>query len=69
MTLPDAMQQHLADTLPQDAGKRQVEQVERAYMAGALEALRRVQAGESAQALQGEVMGWARSCIGREVTR
>ena len=65
MTLPDSLQQHLADTLPQDAGKRQIEQVERAYMAGALEALRRLQAGHDREALLSEVMGWARSSIGR----
>ena len=65
MTLPDSLQQHLADTLPQDAGKRQIEQVSQAYMAGALEALRRLKAGQDREALLCEVMGWARSSIGR----
>ena len=65
MTLPDSLQQHLADTLPQDAPKRLQQQCSSAYMAGALEALRRVQAGETPQALQADVIGWARASIGR----
>lgn len=64
-TIPEALDAYTADTLPQDAGTRLRQQIERAYMAGALEALRRVQVGGSAQALYGEVIGWARSCIGR----
>ncbi len=66
MTLPDTMQQHLAETLPQDAGKRLQQQCGSAYMAGALEVLRRLQAGENRDALMAEVMGWARACIGRQ---
>lgn len=68
-TIPEALALHVADTLPQDAGKRLREQIERAYMAGVLEGLRRVKAGQSADVLFGEVLGWARSSIGREVSR
>lgn len=67
-TIVDAMEQHLADVLPQDAGKEQRRRVAGAYMAGALEVLRRLDAAQRAEAIRAEVLGWARG-IGREVSR
>lgn len=65
MTMHDAVQQYVADALPQDAGTRLRQQVERAYMAGCLEVLQRLDAGARAEAVRAEVLGWARSSIGR----
>lgn len=64
-TIVESMEQHVADAIPQDAGKRQRQQVERAFMAGALEVLQRLDAGARAEAVRAEVLGWARASIGR----
>lgn len=64
-TIVDSMEQHLADVLPQDVGREQRRRVSSAYMQGALDVLQRIEGGAKAEAVRSEILGWARSCIGR----
>ena len=67
-TITDSLAQYEAETLPQDIGARQRVQIQRAFMAGALDATLQISAGTMAADLLRQLADYGR-VIGTAVER
>lgn len=61
VTIHEAAQAYIAEALPQDAGKAQAMRCQRAYMAGAMEVLSRIDRGEKRGDLLRQVLDYGRT--------
>jgi hypothetical protein len=65
-TIAEAWQAYADDVLPIDTPEADVTRARRAYMAGALDAVQRIKAGATVEAVLADLIGYGRT-VGRRI--